>query len=100
MVRAVLRGGIRLAWLPLVVLSATASPALAGVFGPATQAPLLTEPRTGATQAQGQVSSAQELVDRARDPRSGGKTFLVRPGDYGRVDLNGVSHARRVTFKS
>jgi hypothetical protein len=100
MVRAVLRGGIRLAWLPLVVLTATAPPALAGVYGPATQAPPLTEPRTGATQAQGEVSSAQELVDAARDPRSGGKTFLVRPGSYGRVDLNGVRHSRLVTFKS
>jgi Right handed beta helix region len=92
--------GIPLASLPLVLLAAAASPAHAGVYGPAKQAPPIIEPRTGAARAQGQVASAQQLVERARDPRSNGKTFLVQPGDYGRVNLNGVRRQRRVTFKA
>jgi hypothetical protein len=90
MLRASFRGGGLLALLVAIVVPAClCGPAVAGVYGPALRAP-------GA----GEVASAQELISRARDPASDGKTFLVRGGDYGEVDLRGVRRRRLVTFKA
>src|SRR5262245_42460690 len=86
--------------IALVALAAVAQPAAAGVYGPATRAPELSDPRSGARLAQGQVHNASELEARAHQSASGGRTYLVREGDYGSVDLHGVRHSRLVTFRA
>jgi Right handed beta helix region len=46
----------------------------------------------------GEVRSVEELLDLARRPSSDGKTFLVRAGNYGELDLRGVRRRRLTTF--
>lgn len=53
-----------------------------------------------ASKPAGEVHNGAELLARAQDPASAGKTFLVRAGDYGAVDLRGVSQQSLVTFRA
>lgn len=48
----------------------------------------------------GEVHDGAELLARAQDPASAGRTFLVLPGDYGNVDLRGVIQQSLVTFRA
>jgi hypothetical protein len=47
-----------------------------------------------------QVRTRGELIGRARDPRSDGKTFYLRAGSYGELTFNGVRHNRLLTFRA
>lgn len=50
--------------------------------------------------ADGQVQGPAEFVARARKRRSDGKTFLVRGGEYGELDLRGIGRRRLTTFRA
>ena len=108
------RGVRRVLLATLTVIGVTAQSACAGLGGDddddgsrpgwAEVAQGVAAARESATKAarkpDGEVHNADEFLARARDPASAGKTFLVRAGDYGNVDLRNIRHAKLVTFRA